>query len=417
VDAVFSQLFQLPTPEHKLVYYHSVLTESCKIAPAAIAPSLGRAIRYLYRSVDQMDLELSYRFMDWFSHHLSNFGFTWKWTEWIDDVELPSLHPKKAFIQGSLDKEIRLSFAQRIKGTLPAPYQPLISEAKEKDVPDFKYNDEDTPFSNEGKEIHALLRRKAPETEIQPVIDRIHALASTLALPEPLHSSTDVYVTSICFIGSKSLSHVLSCIERCKERLLSIGATSDSARRQIITSVMTYWADQPGVGVNIIDKLLNYSILTPLSVIEWALVDNSNGGVTLSEAFIYEMVAATVQKVTNRVRGVIRSRDVPGLPEDQKAILDETLQRERAGMEEMFRVMEEALLGWATGSKDEAIEAGDGVSEDEELIRQWGQRWLRVFRRKFAVEEAFLTEAEVRAAAAPSNGENGNGQMEVEVDV
>lgn len=82
VDAVFSQLFQLPLPEHKLVYYHSVLTEACKIAPAAIAPSLGRAIRYLYRNVDAMDLELEYRFMDWFSHHLSNFGFTWKWTEW-----------------------------------------------------------------------------------------------------------------------------------------------------------------------------------------------------------------------------------------------------------------------------------------------------------------------------------------------
>jgi nuclear cap-binding protein subunit 1 len=142
VDAVFSQLFQLPLPEHKLVYYHSVLTESCKIAPAAIAPSLGRAIRYLYRSVDSMDLELSYRFMDWFSHHLSNFGFTWKWTEWIDDVNLPNLDPKKAFIQGALDKEIRLSFAQRIKGTLPAPYQQLITEEKEKDTPDFKYNDD-----------------------------------------------------------------------------------------------------------------------------------------------------------------------------------------------------------------------------------------------------------------------------------
>ncbi len=82
VDAVFSQLFQLPSPEHKLVYFHSVLTEACKIAPAAIAPSLGRAIRYLYKNVDAVDLELEYRFMDWFSHHLSNFGFTWKWTEW-----------------------------------------------------------------------------------------------------------------------------------------------------------------------------------------------------------------------------------------------------------------------------------------------------------------------------------------------
>jgi nuclear cap-binding protein subunit 1 len=148
VDAVFSQLFQLPHPEHKLVYYHSVLTEACKIAPAAIAPSLGRAIRYLYRNIDSMDLELSYRFMDWFSHHLSNFGFTWKWTEWIDDVDLPSLDPKKAFIQGALDKEIRLSFAQRIKGTLPPPYQQLISAEKEKDTPDFKYNSDGKSISS-----------------------------------------------------------------------------------------------------------------------------------------------------------------------------------------------------------------------------------------------------------------------------
>ena len=82
VDAAFSQLFQLPIPEHKLVYYHSILTEACKLAPAAIAPSLGRAIRYLYRNIDRLDLELSQRFLDWFAHHLSNFGFTWKWVEW-----------------------------------------------------------------------------------------------------------------------------------------------------------------------------------------------------------------------------------------------------------------------------------------------------------------------------------------------
>ncbi|GAA3285355.1 hypothetical protein GCM10020218_045030 [Dactylosporangium vinaceum] len=44
-----------------------------------------------------------------------------------------------AFIHGALDKEIRLSFAQRIRGTLPDPYQELITEGKEKDTPDFKY--------------------------------------------------------------------------------------------------------------------------------------------------------------------------------------------------------------------------------------------------------------------------------------
>jgi nuclear cap-binding protein subunit 1 len=144
VDAVFSQLFQLPAPEHKLVYYHAVLTEACKIAPAAIAPSLGRAIRYLYRSGPRFDLELIGRFVDWFAHHLSNFGFTWKWTEWVEDVTLPELHPYKAFIEGAIDKEIRLSFAQRIKNTLPEPYQSLITPEMEKDVPGFKFANDGT---------------------------------------------------------------------------------------------------------------------------------------------------------------------------------------------------------------------------------------------------------------------------------
>jgi len=149
VDAVFSQLYQLPNPEHKLIYYHSVLTESCKLAPAAIAPSLGRAIRYLYRNNHRLDLELVNRFIDWFSHHLSNFGFTWKWTEWVADVNLPDLHPSKAFIASSIDKEIRLSFAQRIKNTLPEPYQSLIVPEKEKDVPDCKFsNDGEPTFAN-----------------------------------------------------------------------------------------------------------------------------------------------------------------------------------------------------------------------------------------------------------------------------
>ncbi|KAM0135282.1 hypothetical protein ACHAO1_005168 [Botrytis cinerea] len=396
VDAVFSQLFQLPVPEHKLVYYHAVLTESCKIAPAAIAPSLGRAIRFLYRNVDSMDLELSSRFMDWFSHHLSNFGFTWKWTEWIDDVELSDLDPKKAFIIGSLDKEIRLSFAQRIKGTLPPPYQQLITEEKEKDTPDFKFDDPSTPFSAEGQEILALLRKKATEEEIQPVVDRIHALAVEQALPDPLVPSTDAYVTSICYIGSKSLSHVLSCIERCKDRLLAIGPVSPVARRQIITSVMQYWKDQPGIGVNIIDKLLNYTILSPQSVVQWAI---GSEGKRLSQSFVYEMVEATVGKVTGRIRQVQLSLRVPGLLEEQKQLIEKTVEMERINMRELGREMDELLTAWANGSKDQEIEM-DGREEDRALVRGWGERWLRVFRRKFAVEEAWGVEAS-RWVAAP----------------
>ena len=57
----------------------------------------------------------------------------------VDDVALSKAHPKKAFIIAALEKEIRLSFAARIKGTLPEPYRPLISEGQEQDTPPFKY--------------------------------------------------------------------------------------------------------------------------------------------------------------------------------------------------------------------------------------------------------------------------------------
>lgn len=82
IDAAFSQIMQLPEPEHRFVYYHSVIFAATQQSPSAIAPSLGRAIRYLYRNLRVLDMELGYRYMDWFSHHVSNFDFRWKWTEW-----------------------------------------------------------------------------------------------------------------------------------------------------------------------------------------------------------------------------------------------------------------------------------------------------------------------------------------------
>jgi nuclear cap-binding protein subunit 1 len=158
IDAIFSQLFKLPSGEHKLVYYHALITQCCKVAPAAIAPSLGRAIRTVYKTLPLLDLELGYRFLDWFSHHLSNFEFRWRWTEWcvefqmhraalivsrLDNLELSNLHPQKAFILAALDKEMRLSFAKRIRSTLPPEMHALIPDRLDADnSPEFKYDNQ-----------------------------------------------------------------------------------------------------------------------------------------------------------------------------------------------------------------------------------------------------------------------------------
>lgn len=249
-----------------------------------------------------------------------------------------------------------------------------------------------TPFSTEGKELAALIRRKAPDSEIATVIESIEQVAVATSTSEPMVISTDAFVTAICFIGSKSLSHVLSCIERCKDRLLAIGTASPIARRQIITSVMDYWRHQPGVGINIVDKLLNYTILTPTSVVEWALVDHVGRGTVLSEAWLYEMIASTIGKVTNRVRQIVVALRRPGLPEEQVGLLKETLEREMGEMKALFALVEDALSGFREGIQDQMMEADSQTESEESLVRAWGARWSRVFQRKHAVEENWIKE-------------------------
>lgn len=159
------------------------------------------------------------------------------------------------------------------------------------------------------------------------------------------------------------------------------------------------------MGVNMVDKLLNYTILTPTSVVMWVLGDQLGKGEGLVHSHIFEMASSTVTKVTNRVRQIVMARNAPGLPADQVAILDETLTKEREEMGKLFAVIEDALVGVAGGSVDYMAESADQDLNGEAMLRGWGRRWLRVFRRKMAVEEAWVQEMlEQRAQAQAQAG-------------
>ena len=326
----------------------------------------------------------------------------------VDDVELSPLHPRKSFVLGVLDKEVRLSFAKRIRETLPEPYHPLIPASKDNDIPEYKYNHETTAYAKEAKTLLQHIKRKSPDSEIAPIIMAIKEseTSRTNGADDGLAASTDAFVTTLCYIGSKSLSHVLSYIERHRERLLSIGSQSTAAQMQVIKSVVAYWRDvQPGVAVNIVDKLLNYTIITPTSVLEWALAPSQlQGGGLLAETWVFEMVSGTMGKVTGRMRQIVQARDQAKLPLSQVEVLDETLIKEREAMRALFALISDALRGVAEGSNDAMIEdrAGEGEGQQMELLQLWGLKWMRVFGRKAAVEENVISEASKRFPPAGS---------------
>ena len=193
---------------------------------------------------------------------------------------------------------------------------------------------------------------------------------------------------------------------------------------------MEYWKYQAGVGVNIIDKLLNYTILTPMGVVQWGLVDHVERGTVLSQTWVYEIIAGTVGKVTNRVRQIVAALRRPGLPEEQVGLLKETLLREMGDMKALFESIDDALISFSQGNQDQMMEADNQSESEEALVRGWGTKWMRVFQRKHAVEENWIKEELAKPLPEPEpepvqdfkmevkeepavNGQNGTGHDEV----
>jgi nuclear cap-binding protein subunit 1 len=85
VEVVLGMALALPEPAagHRALYYAALVAELCKLAPAAVGPAVGRAIRALYAALGAgLDADVARRFAEWFAVHMSNFGFQWVWKEW-----------------------------------------------------------------------------------------------------------------------------------------------------------------------------------------------------------------------------------------------------------------------------------------------------------------------------------------------
>lgn len=95
-QSILTSLFSLPKPHLPSAYYHSLLTELCRLSPSTIAPALGKCVRRLYAGLGAdadsgmavLDPEGVRRFSEWFSIHLSNYGFMWGWGDWCVSVSL-----------------------------------------------------------------------------------------------------------------------------------------------------------------------------------------------------------------------------------------------------------------------------------------------------------------------------------------
>lgn len=260
LEAVLDQMFRLPSPGFPTVYFDTILIEACVMAPQAIAPVLGRALRFLFDNCETLDAEVYFRVVEWFGHHMSNFGFTWKWTEWTDALSLPPLHPKQVFMRELINKQVRLSYSQRVRDVLPTEFVRLVPDIPE--VPEFVYaNDENVSAFIKAAQESVERGLQAFEKLREAITsDKIGQEASELD-----KAISSVLVSSICQLGSRSVSHASTWVKQ----LASLVRDSITDQQLTIDAVMSFWKDQPWAGALVLDRFAIEGLVSSESIVKY----------------------------------------------------------------------------------------------------------------------------------------------------
>ncbi|KAJ1968031.1 Nuclear cap-binding protein subunit 1 [Dispira parvispora] len=292
------------------------------------------------------DIECIHRFADWFAMYLSNGNYTWDWQAWADTLQrCHPATPALTFVHESLSKCIRLSYMDRIKTTIPEDLQPVVMP----DIslnPNFRY-DGSHPLPEAIQTFaNALLdqlNQKEPIETIQSFLENAYqydlaGLSFEELAPVATASSQvygyfpqgfgevpsdqlinvtvtsdnaltrvvrDVFVQCVLFIGRKSFSHMLNVIERYLPLLKKFGMDAD-AKHHIVETVNEFWKDNPQFVTIIVDKLLNYRVVSPLSVLTWALNPLRVQFDYPAPFYVWETLRNTIHKLESRIQQIDR---------------------------------------------------------------------------------------------------------------
>ncbi|GAA5965784.1 hypothetical protein JCM3765_007346 [Sporobolomyces pararoseus] len=284
VESIFNSILCVPSPPHPLAYYHSLLTELCRLSPQTIAPSLGKSVRKLYSLLGNdsgkggkigspvLDPSGIKRFSEWFSVHLSNFGFMWSWGDWSKEMEISDKHPKRVFVKRVLELETRLSYFDRVKGTVPDSMLETNVMMDDAPGPEYDYDSSDHTHAAAASSFLRLIRSKASVSEALEELTQFQKSLESehgLNFEESDRLKRDLAVQVILNVGSRSFSHFLNALERYLVLLRNLTDNDKEKKQDLLETVSKFWRRNGQFHLIVIDKLLQYRLLEPSDVITW----------------------------------------------------------------------------------------------------------------------------------------------------
>ncbi|VDM40166.1 unnamed protein product [Toxocara canis] len=263
LEVIFSQLFRLPEPPTRPIFYGSLLIELCKIQPTSMPQVLAQATELLYQRLDSMHFSAIDQMIDWFSYHMSNFEYRWSWTEWDDCLELDALSPKHFFVRELLQKCMHLSYHQRIVTCLPESFHHLMPLK-----PFFTYNfeNEDAPTAALAVRVSELIRSKTTADELIETLtgSEVEGLSDELVL--------SAFVAVLLNLSQKTISHSFAALTRYFKTLKQLAGGEDSQMTVLRTLYMVWKHNQQMMSV-IANKMVTMTIIDATAVVAWIFSD------------------------------------------------------------------------------------------------------------------------------------------------
>eukprot|EP01119_Soliformovum_irregulare_P015692 TRINITY_DN4452_c0_g2_i1.p1 TRINITY_DN4452_c0_g2~~TRINITY_DN4452_c0_g2_i1.p1 ORF type:complete len:813 (+),score=280.00 TRINITY_DN4452_c0_g2_i1:227-2440(+) len=341
-EAVFGQLFLLPNPVFKEIYYADIIADLCR-THKEIPPILGSAIDKMFRVLEEMDPECRERFAGWFSHHLTNFDMKWVWPHWdfILKLEDDGNHPQLGWVTQVLEKSIRLLYFERVQKTLPAEFHRLMPQ---KPAWNYKYEPEDAQHHAEAIMLFSKLQAKKTVEEIEETlqVENFASINDTDKL--------DILLSSVLKVGAKSFSHLLAVLERYLP-VLQKHINSPERKMQALKCVKFFWEKSPQHIIILTDRLMTCRIIDSTAIVNW--IFSAEELEYFRKSYVWEVLGNTLTRTlarTETLRDELKSAEDGLAKIPQEEIYSENLPEvrrvkdRRATLESVMREQKELFL-------------------------------------------------------------------------
>ncbi|KAJ2311765.1 Nuclear cap-binding protein subunit 1 [Coemansia sp. RSA 2705] len=396
-EVLLGFLMQLPEGRYREMYYTSLAIELRKAEPQIMAMVLETAVENVVARIASMDVECVNRLSNWLAVYISNFGFQWDWAKWEGAADEQEDAPRRRFVQETLLKLVRLSYLDRIKALLPETCLSLIPAKAPTHNFKFTLQAMDGRTREVSVAMGKCLKNKGTADQALEILESHYSQWADVDAETRQTLAREMLTEHVLLLGSKTFSHMLNAIEKFMPALQKFGETA-AAKLQIAQVVEDFWRKNTQFMAITIDKLINYRVIDPATVVAM-LFDASHVG-AWNQFHLWEILRNTVNKVNMRVEQ-LQARLAAAQAAASAMVADdaaadpaqsgESVEHVESLLEQM-KQEQRGVVVLTAGHFVRLLSSGDGCAS--ELDRAWLQgrfkEFMRTYRQQVVDNEAAL---------------------------